>query len=113
MTGPDSINAFIVANVSEPEQPVGGLQAALSAVVYAAQAAPQHPHTMGLIAAVLGLSAIAGFYWLGWWYLARSLYQNVEDHEPAVQALWSLVFSGSCNMLLLILFDLVNFLPEG
>jgi hypothetical protein len=101
---------------------------------------------------ILGLAALIGFFWLGWWFLSRSLYRNLEEKDPWVQvgqsksqipaaaglctdgvqhvglrkqtanqvcfsmhlqALWSLVFTFSCNMLLLILLEIMAIMSHG
>jgi hypothetical protein len=40
---------------------------------------------MGVIGAGLGLFALGGWYWLGWWFLNASLYQGVEDKDRPAQ----------------------------
>lgn len=40
---------------------------------------------MELLALTVGLLAIGGFFWVGWWFLARSLYRNIDDRDFAVQ----------------------------
>jgi hypothetical protein len=140
-------------------------------------AVPKHSHrlnSMGLLGCILGVLCMGAFFYLGWWFLERSLYQNLDDKDPSVQVrhtgsacpvyapssmlivkvcslcansqittqgsrysgctvfwlvqpfssgsiydaielqiLWSLVFTFSCTMVLLILFDLVNYSGEG
>lgn len=66
-----------------------------------------------LFGVFIGLVLGASFFAVGWYFLSASLYQNLDEKDPAVQTLWALVFTCSCNMLLLILFEIMSFLPRG
>ncbi len=38
-----------------------------------------------IIGGGVGLCVLAGFFYLGWWFLSQSLYRNLDEKDPAVQ----------------------------
>ncbi|KAJ9513485.1 hypothetical protein QJQ45_006040 [Haematococcus lacustris] len=69
---------------------------------------------MDAVGLAVGAFILAGLFWLGWWFLSRSLYGHLDiEKDSRVQALWSAVFMLSCNMLLLILMEIMGSLNRG
>uniref|UniRef100_A0A7S0R650 Golgi pH regulator conserved domain-containing protein n=1 Tax=Chlamydomonas leiostraca TaxID=1034604 RepID=A0A7S0R650_9CHLO len=67
---------------------------------------------MDIVGIVVGLAGVSVFFWTGWWFLSRS-FKNLDSRDASVQTLWSLVFAFSCNMLLLILFEIMGIMAHS
>lgn len=94
---------------------------------------------MDFIGLCLGLVAFGVCFGIGWWFLSYSLYRNLDERDFTVQvskrsrceskyctaeavldsnfitnlqALWSLVFALSCNMLILISFEIIDIMDR-
>mmetsp|Transcript_13087 Transcript_13087/g.28118 ORF Transcript_13087/g.28118 Transcript_13087/m.28118 type:complete len:483 (+) Transcript_13087:244-1692(+) len=61
-----------------------------------------------LLGLCAGLGTFAVCFGIGWWFLSYSLYQHLDEKDHKVQGLWSLVFALSCNLLILVLFEILG-----
>ncbi|GAX79959.1 hypothetical protein CEUSTIGMA_g7398.t1 [Chlamydomonas eustigma] len=62
----------------------------------------------GTLGFLLSLAVVAGCFLIGWKFLNFSLYQNLDEKDFKVQALWSVVFALSCNLLILVLYEIMG-----
>lgn len=59
---------------------------------------------------LLAIASFVACFILGWWFLDNNLYRSCEGKDSRVQVLWSIVFALSCNLLLLVVFELTGLL---
>ena len=58
------------------------------------------------------LLAHCGFFAFGWAFFLRRLLKDFDVRHRAVQVLFALTFTGSCSMLLLIVFEIADFVDD-
>ncbi|WIA14392.1 hypothetical protein OEZ85_002920 [Tetradesmus obliquus] len=61
----------------------------------------------------IAVGCIATCFVGGWLFVSSSLLQNYDDKETGVQVLWSLTFAFSCNLLLLVVFEILDVIDSS
>ena len=93
-----------------PSLPAVGLHAALALLLRRIAAVSVRMDVLGYL---LSLAAFALCFIIGWFFLSYSLYTHLDDKDYSIQALWSLVFGLSCNLLVLVLLEILPVVSEG
>ncbi|KAF6253916.1 Abscisic acid G-protein coupled receptor-domain-containing protein [Scenedesmus sp. NREL 46B-D3] len=61
----------------------------------------------------IAVGCIAACFVGGWLFVSSSLLQNYDDKETGVQILWSFTFAFSCNLLLLVVFEILDVIDSS
>eukprot|EP00882_Tetradesmus_deserticola_P015317 GHRQ01016314.1.p1 GENE.GHRQ01016314.1~~GHRQ01016314.1.p1 ORF type:complete len:116 (+),score=42.31 GHRQ01016314.1:334-681(+) len=62
---------------------------------------------------VIAVGCVAACFVGGWLFVSSSLLQNYDDKETGVQILWSFTFAFSCNLLLLVVFEILDVIDSS
>ncbi|GBG00031.1 hypothetical protein Rsub_12761 [Raphidocelis subcapitata] len=61
----------------------------------------------------IGLGSFLAASWVGWMFLQWSFLHKYDEADRSLQLLWSLTFAFSCNLLLLVVFEVVGIMDRG